>query len=343
MDLYKSARENGNPVIEGNKVTFVWEGKRAPVFISDLHGWEDNPRPFTRAKKDLWTISFELALDAYLEYAFIDPATKKRFPDPLNRKSVYNGVGAYNHYFYMPEAHPTGFTGLPDTGLRGKLTRHTVPAMHLTTSDTRRVYLYHPPVDQAVPLLVVYDGLDYFRRGHLVEIVDNMIAARRIQPVGLAFCQNAGKGRMVEYGCSDTTLAFLTSRVLPLAAGEMKLLDHAKTPGVHGILGASMGGLMSVYTALRLPQVFGKALSQAGAFELGEHESIVTQMVRHFPRPTVKLWLDCGQMDFLLACNRKLSGLLAEKSYDFTYHENGGAHNYTTWRDSLVFGLEALF
>ncbi len=60
-----------------------------------------------------------------------------------------------------------------------------------------------------MPLLAVYDGLDYFRRGKLTEIVDNLIAAKRIRPVAIAFLQNGGQqARMVEYGCSQTTLGF---------------------------------------------------------------------------------------------------------------------------------------
>jgi enterochelin esterase family protein len=332
-----------NPTIVGKTVTFTWHGNTAPYFISDLHSWEEDPQPLAKTHKGVWTISFDLPLNAYLEYVFYDPESQRRFPDPLNKKSVYNGVGGYNHFFYMPEAQPTPFTKLPPGELRGKVTRHTVPAKYQTTSNERRVYLYHPPVRKAVPLLCVYDGLDYFRRGRLAEIVDNLIAARRIQPIAVAFLQNAGAARMVEYGCSEPTLSFLTSQVLPLAAKEINLLNFEKRPGVHGIMGASSGGSMSVFTALKLPTVFGKALSQAGAFEFEEHETIVAQMVRYFPKPDVKIWLDCGQMDFLLEGNRKMRDLLKEKGYSFTYHENGGAHNFTTWRDACVEGLGTLF
>jgi enterochelin esterase family protein len=332
-----------NPLIQGETVTIAWRGDNPPHFISDLHRWEDNPQPLTQREEGLWTISFSLPFEAYLEYAFYDPETRKRYPDPLNRNSVYNGVGGRNHFFYMPAAQPSPYTSLPAGGLRGKVTRHTVPSRHVTTSNTRRIYLYHPPVSQPVPLLVVYDGLDYFRRGRLTEIVDNLIAAQRIQPLAVAFCQNAGQARSVEYGCSEPTLGFLISQVLPLAASEIKLLDYETNPGAHGIMGASMGGLMSVFTAMFLPQVFGKAISQAGAFEIWEHESMAMQMVRYFPRTNIKLWLDCGKLDFLLTANRKMSALLMEKGYDVTYQENGGAHNYTTWRDSCARALEVLF
>jgi enterochelin esterase-like enzyme len=343
MNLLETVKKQGNPIIQGNRVTFVWEGESAPQLISDLHGWEENPQALAQTQKGVWSLSFDLAPNAYLEYAFYDPQSKKRFPDPFNRKSVYNGVGGHNHFVYMPGAAPTPFTRPPTDGLRGKVTRHSVEAEYVTVSKQRRIYLYHPPVKTAVPLLAVYDGLDYFRRGKLTEIVDNLIAAKRIRPLAIAFLQNGGKARMVEYGCSEATLGFLMSGVLPLASQEIKLLDFEKHPGVHGIMGASMGGLMSIYTAMSLPEVFGKALSQAGAFEVWEHESTVMQMVRHFPKQDIKLWLDCGGMDFLLEANRSMAALLKEKDYAVTYHENGGAHNYSTWRDSCVGGLEVLF
>ncbi len=332
-----------NPAIHGNTVTITWLGENAPGFISDLHGWEENPQPLLEVDDEVWAISFDLASNAYLEYAFYDLESKKRFPDPLNKKSVYNGVGGCNHFFYMPEAQSTPLINLPPGGLRGKISHHTVPAEYVTAGKERRVSLYHPPTDESTPLLVVYDGPDYLRRGKLAAIVDNLIAAKRICPLAIAFVQNGGAARMVEYGQADPTLAFVLGHVLPLAAQELNLRDLAKSPGAHGIMGASMGGLMSIFTALKSPDIFSKAISQAGAFELWEHETTTMQMVRHFPGPNVKLWLDCGEMDFLLSSNRKMAALLAEKGYNFTYRENGGAHNYTTWRNACVEGLETLF
>lgn len=332
-----------NPQINGRTASLFWQGETAPQVISDLHGWEEHPQAMTFAGPGQWRFDFDLDEDAYLEYAFLDPLSGKRWRDPLNPRRVYNGVGAYNHYFYMRGAKPSPLRNVPKGGLRGKVARFTVPAQYVSTSWERRVYLYQPPVRQAVPLLAVYDGMDYFKRGKLTEVVENLILQKRIRPIGLAFLQNAGKARMVEYACAETTLVFLMTAVLPLAALEMNLIDCEKQPGAHGILGASMGGLMSVYTALRLPQVFGRAFSQAGAFELWDQETVVMQLVRHVPKPDVKLWLDCGKMDFLRQANQRMSALLSEKGYDFNYHETGGAHNYTTWRDSLAPGLEALF
>ena len=47
------ARELGNPFIDGNEVTFIWEGKTAPTFISDVNHWDEKVNPFKRVSPRL--------------------------------------------------------------------------------------------------------------------------------------------------------------------------------------------------------------------------------------------------------------------------------------------------
>jgi hypothetical protein len=42
--LLAIARTIGNPVIESEAITFVWQGKIAPYLVDDLNNWEENPR-----------------------------------------------------------------------------------------------------------------------------------------------------------------------------------------------------------------------------------------------------------------------------------------------------------
>jgi enterochelin esterase family protein len=340
--LLERARREGHPLIDGNKVTFLWEGDSAPRLIDDLHGWEDAPQTLKRVSPNLWACSFHLARDAYFEYGFYDPAMKQRFPDPLNPRRVWNGVGNYNHFFYMPEASPSPLTQRQPGAARGRVTTHTVETWMVAAPGHRRVYLYHPPVDERVPLLIVYDGPDYLRRGRLPIIVDNLIAQKRIRPIALAFLPNGGPRRGVEYACSDATLAWIEHDVLPLANRELNLADVKTQPGAFGVLGASFGGLMSVYTGLRLPEIFGRVISQSAVFETEGRDFVVVDLIRHAPsRP--RLYMDVGTLDFLLEDNRRVVPLLREHGFDLTYREYGGAHNYTSWRDHVHLGLEAMF
>jgi enterochelin esterase family protein len=349
--LLQRVREEGNPLIDGETVTFLWQGnpaesrrgKSAPRLVDDLHGWEEHPQTFTRLAPGLFACSFDLPRDAYLEYALLDPRTNEHILDPHNKQRIWNGVNNYNHFFYMPEAAPTPLVRRRKNVPRGTLTKHVLSAELLSSDGNRAVYLYQPPTDQPVPLLLVYDGNDYLRRGKLAVMVDNLIAEKRIRPLAMAFLQNGGPRRFIEYACSEATLAWLDQEALPLAREQLNLLNIKEHPGAYGVLGASMGGLMALYTGLRMPDVFGKVLSQSGAFHFDEFDTVTVDMVRHFPKRDLRIWMDAGKLEWLLDSSQKMHKLLIQKGYNVTYREFTAGHNYTAWRGDLWRGLETLF
>ena len=342
-DITQRLKKEGNPLIDGEEVTFLWKGKKPPHLIDDLHGWESNPQSMQRIEPGIWACSFTLLQDAYLEYAFLDPETDERIRDPNNKRRVWNGVGSYNHFFYIPEASPTPLGRRRKSVARGTVTRHIPSAWMMSHGGKRALHLYRPPTNDPVPLLVVYDGNDYRSRGKLTNIVDNLIAEKRVRPLAIAFLQNGGARRFVEYACSEATLAWIDHDVLLLARSELNLLDVDKHPGAYGVLGASMGGLMALYTGLRMPDIFGKVLSQSGAFHFEQYATVTVDMVQYFPKRDLRIWMDAGKLEWLLESSRKMYKLLQKKGYDVTYHEFTGGHCYTAWRDDVWRGLEALF
>jgi enterochelin esterase family protein len=342
-ELLQRLKKEGNPLVYGQRVTFLWQGKSPPHLVDDLNGWEEYPQTFTRLAPRLFACSFDLPGDAYLEYAFVDPVTGEHIPDPHNERRVWNGVNGYNHFFYMPGAAPTPLVRRRKDVPRGVLTKHVIPASMLSEEGKRTVYLYGPPAEGPVPLLVVYDGNDYLRRGKLAVMVDNLIAEKRIRPLAMALLAHGGARRSIEYACSEATLAWLSEDVLPLAREQLNLVNVKAHPGVYGVLGASLGGLMALYTGLRMPEVFGNVISQSGAFHFDEFDTITVDMVRHFPKRDLRIWMDAGKLEWLLGSSRKMHRSLKQKGYDVTFREFSGGHCYTAWRDDLWRGLEALF
>jgi enterochelin esterase family protein len=349
--LIQRARESGNPVIQNDRAVIFWEGESAPRLISDVSGWEDHPKAFKRltttldpsSGKTLWSCSLTVPRDAYVEYAFYDPVTQDHFLDPWNPRSINNGLGSRNNFFYMPETMPSPFT-IRRANLRtGVLTRHRVETGWMQDDGEREVYLYKPAAKGPFPLLIVYDGPEYFHRGQLATIVDNLIAAKRMRPIAIAFLQNGKSRRNIEYFCSDATLTWLDEEVLPLARANLRLINIKEQPGAYGVLGASAGGLMSMYTGVRMPEIFGKVLCQSGAFALHGRDTAVVDLVRYQPAREIKIWMDIGRFDELLEDNRRMMALLNEKNYNVTYREFPGGHNYTAWRDDLWRGLEEMF
>ena len=349
----RRALESGNPVVHGNRATFVWVGDSAPQLISDLTGWDSTQRArqFKRvspgskpgSEKTIWSCSLTVPRDGYVEYFFYDPASQERFLDPLNRRTVSNGFGDRNNFFYMPEAMPSPFAMRRAHVRSGKLTRHRVDTDFLQDDGERDVYLYKPPVSGAVPLLVVYDGYDYLHRARLATTVDNLIADRRIRPIALAFLQNGRSRRNVEYMCSDATIHWLEREILPLAREHLRLIDIEEYPSAYGVLGASAGGLMSMYTGFRLPEIFGRVICQSGVFGLDGRDFAIVDLVRYGHARDLKIWMDVGMLDELLEDNRRMVALLDRRQYNVTYREFTAGHNYTAWRDDLWRGLEAMY
>ncbi|HXQ33070.1 MAG TPA: alpha/beta hydrolase-fold protein, partial [Anaerolineales bacterium] len=188
-----------------------------------------------------------------------------------------------------------------------------------------------------------YDGQDYLNRAKLAIIVDNLIAEKRIRPIAMAFLPSVARWRSMEYACSDATLLWVDQVVLPFARKKLRLLNIENQPGAYGVLGASLGGTMSFYTGLRMPEVFGKVISQSGAFMIESRDFVLVDLVRHGQSRDISVWMDVGKFEELLEDNRAMQTLLVQKGYQVMYREFSGAHNYTSWRDDIWRGLEAMF
>ena len=342
-EILLRCRRRGTPFIEQGKAVFYWFGETPPRLMGDFNGWEaGEPVSMQEAGENLWVFELELPDDAYVEYIFIDEQQERVF-DPFNQRKTSNGIGKANHFFYMPKAKPTPWMmrsyGVP----AGSVSHSVVQAGHLLAGGKRTVHFYQPPVQEPAPLIVVWDGGDYMRRAKLATIVDNMIHSRRIQPVALAMVENGGPARMIEYACGEGTIWFILQYLLPEAYNCLNLMNPDEQPGAFGVLGASAGGLMALYTGLRLPHIFGRVLAQSGAYEIEGFEFVTSTLVDHGPKLPLKIWMDAGKFEYLLDTNRIMHKKLAAHGYEVEYREYNAGHNYPAWRDDLPRGLEYLF
>ncbi|MEL6527967.1 MAG: alpha/beta hydrolase-fold protein, partial [Chloroflexota bacterium] len=201
------------------------------------------------------------------------------------------------------------------------------------------------PTDDATALLVVLDGAEYKQWGAICTIVDNLIADEKIRPISLAMIANAGDFRVHEYNQSETLPMLIDRQVLPLANKHLHLLDLDAYEGGYGILGASFGGLAALYTALRMPHVFGTVISQAGAFWSfnDKQDALIHVLLDSLPKQNLNIWMDVGIYDFLFEENQDMRRRLGERGYDVSYAEHFDGHNYTAWRDTLPTALETMF
>jgi enterochelin esterase family protein len=340
--LEARAREEGTPLIHGNTATFVWRGRGPVALAGDFQDWRGKPVPLRRVGPGLWTCALTLPRDAYVEYALLDSRGRRRV-DAFNPRLSDNGFGDFNHCFYMPEGGPPEVLRRPRGSARGRLTRHWLVTGDLAVGGRRRVALYAPPADGPVPLVVVLDGDDYLRRVRLPQVVESLVARGWMRPVALALVSHGDGARSVEYTCSEATLDLLLRCVLPLAREALPLVDERREPGAHAVLGASYGGLMALFAGLRAPEVFGRVLSQSGAFAVEGRDFVVFDLARQAPRRPLEVWMDCGRFEELLEGHRRMAPLLAASGHRVESREYNGGHNYPAWRDDVWRGLRWLY
>ena len=127
-------------------------------------------------------------------------------------------------------------------------------------------------------------------------------------------------------------------------------------PGDLGLVGASFGGVTSLFTAWTHPGVFKRLLLQSGSFvftDIGHHGRSalfdpVVKFVNELRANPARLdadgvFLSCGQFESRLWFNRPLLPLLRGPGLEARRAESADDHNWIGWRDRLRDGLTWLF
>src|SRR5688572_27604222 len=134
--------------------------------------------------------------------------------------------------------------------------------------NERDIYVYLPPSyatsGRRYPVIYMHDGQNLFEPSLSFAgdwQVDETMEALSRQGVEaiVAGVPNMGVRRCNEYspfgdGCGDAYLAFLADTLKPLIDDVLRTLPGREHTG---IVGSSMGGLISLYAAVRRPEVFG--------------------------------------------------------------------------------------
>jgi enterochelin esterase-like enzyme len=100
------------------------------------------------------------------------------------------------------------------------------------------------------------------------------------------------------------------------------------------VMGASLGGLISTYTALSQPRMFSKVGGQSSAFHYAENE--LNALLDSVQDVALAFYLDVGTYEpRFIPANRRFVSRLRQKGWSCRYQEVAGAHNWTTWRSHL--------
>ncbi|MFN2596573.1 MAG: alpha/beta hydrolase-fold protein, partial [Pyrinomonadaceae bacterium] len=335
----KAARRS--PIIENDEATFIYRGTARQVeVVGDFTGWA--PRRLLMREvpgTDLKFYTRRFARDARVEYKFI--ADGEWVNDALNPDRIDNGVGSFNSFFAMP-AYRASATVAPPHRDGASLEQGEVRSARL--GGQRRIQVYLPPgyrqSQERYPVLYVQDGSEYVSRARAVEVAEELIGSGRVAPFIIVFVDP--QDRMKDYWASDDFAAFMATELVPFV--DARYRTRAERDG-RALLGASLGGVISLWTALKHPDVFARVGAQSTAFQIDD-EKVVSALSSTGPmsadHPT-SFYFDVGRFEPVLGASRRVRVLLAARGYPVTYREAEAGHNWTSWRDRLPEALTALW
>ncbi len=335
----KSAQ--ASPLIEGEDVTFFYRGdaKRVEV-VGDFTGWA----PAGLALKaipgttNLKLIRLKFPAAARLEYKLV--ADGEWLLDPLNPNRNDNGVGGQNSYFNGPAYRPNAFAS-GSNELRGRLERLELPG-----GDGRKVQVYLPPGyargAARYPVLYAQDGTQSIELGRAAEVADRMISEGKLAPFIIVFVDPLDRTK--EYWANDKFADWMARTLVPVV--DARYRTRATRDG-RALSGASLGGVISVWTALRHPAVFSRVGGHSTAFQIDE-ERVLAALARldasarrKFP---LRFYLDTGRYEPpIFETTRRANLILRARGYPVAYREAPVGHNYTAWRDRLADAYTALW
>lgn len=346
IELADYIKKYGSPIIYERKVAFVYLGFARKVCVAgDWNGW--NPHVDTMQRIGITPVFYlvkEFPLDARLEYKFI--VNGKRILDPYNPLVVKDKFGP-NSELRMPEYKLPEFLSYAPI-LSGKI-------HDLSVHFNRIVKVYTPPgyeyAERKYPLIIVNDGSDYLKYAKINRALDFLISTGKIEPLIAALVDPLDRIR--EYSLNGDYADFLVYDVLRFVKSRYNIVEDENK---YCILGASLGGLYALYTALLYPTIFGCCISQSGAFlKVGELSSFgivfehdIFDIVKEYDGRPLKVVLEWGayervaEVDFAER-NKKVFKLLKAKNFAVYHYSINQGHNWFNWRDSLPQALEVIF
>jgi len=308
-------------------VTFI-PPKNARFLVGDFTDWDKKPIPLEQP------LRLEFPAGAYVEYAFLDEGGRP-FPDPDNPHQAQNPWWSYPRAIELPGF---SYAAPHEPSRNAEVHRHKIDSK--VFGAARRYYVYEPD-QKPVATLYVQDGVAYYRTARFNDLAQGLLECSDIEAVRIVFIEP--EDRRVEYWFNERYEQFVLGEILPA------IETHYGKTEQRGLWGASLGGAVSAWMALRNPELFQVVATQSACLTLepGGNDSYtgaewLAQQYASSEHLPLRFYCETGQIEWLLAPNRRFAAILSDKGYAHAYQERPSGHNWMTWRQGLVPGLRYL-
>ena len=273
---------------------------------------------------------------------------------------VMRDVGSLMSYFIV--AGERGDLYAPQGVKHGTLSRVWAPM----GGQERRMVVYTPAGYERgkgkYPVLYLLHGMGgdeeaWVATGRVVEIMDNLIASGKAEPMIVVMTNGCTK-HVAAPGYSEEGM------FRPYMSGSMDGSFEAMFPAVvewvdahyrtiakpekRAIAGLSMGGFHAMQISKHYPAMFDYVGLFSAAIFRGEsgvemYEDLEQRLLRQFEHEPKLYWIAIGSSDFLYNENVEYRELLDRLGCKYTYRESTGGHEWRNWRIYLSEFAQMLF
>ncbi|MCB0729619.1 MAG: alpha/beta hydrolase [Ignavibacteriae bacterium] len=228
--------------------------------------------------------------------------------------------------------------------------------------NERDIIIWLPPSyhysEKNYPVLYMQDGQNLFDPNtsfigydwKVDEVATGLIKEKLLNEIIIVGIYNS-KDRIEEYNYftlkGKRYANFLVKELKPFIDENFKTISKASKTG---LMGSSMGGLISFQLFWNFPKIFGKAACLSNSFWVNEGEVFeMVDKINNIFNEKNKLYIDCGseEKELLDDFNKMVSILENNKILNketFYYHlEKGSRHNEKDWSNRIHIPLRFLF
>lgn len=277
--LLEQARAGGWPAETAEGWLFVCPDCRWPRVAGDFDGWAGTA--LTEERGFSWALVADVPPDS--GYKFTDGARYEA--DPWARSLIYDDLGELS-LIAPARARIDRVPGFTGGGLEARAIRIWVPE-----GEIGRTIFVHDGQNLFDPA-AIWGGWrlqDSLPPGVMAVGIDNT-AARMDEYTHVADdISGDGSGEIV--GGQAAAYAGIVADVRAYVA------DHYGEPGPVGLMGSSLGGLVSLYLARHDPDAWGFAASLSGTAgwgSIGLHNPTIIELMRESGHQGVPIYLDSG-------------------------------------------------
>ncbi|RZT15486.1 alpha/beta hydrolase [Fictibacillus sp. BK138] len=366
-DFIMEIKEKGTPIVETCEeseeklVTFIYigDGNTEKVLVlGSFPGWDlqENMlsqitdtkifyRTFKTSKKFVSTYRFSINDNHgnnWLE------RSKRYQSDPYSKSNMR----------FLTDSEKKEYTTLSvvELGLslnKKQSTAHKVPQGNIRTHEfysdilknTRKIRIYTPSgySNKGRPYKVImsFDGLSTLTSLSVNDALDKLIFNKSIEPCVFIGIDNVD--RMEELVFNENFNDFIIKELMPWIKNNFNVSLESRDATIGGY---SLGGLASLFIALKNPNLFGNVISMSGAvhskdpFNSGVHPWFKEKL--NEPKTiSLNIYMSTGYLEVeqLLEANRIFKGMLELKGHNVHFHEFQGGHDVVWWREEWINGL----